>query len=104
MKLSAVSRYYSSVPFCFFFVRVVVLDKVTDFILFLGQLTITAGLGESFLLLLHLLTLDRSTEYSLTEITHTKVRKMTFASDHKNWFSCRIWRVIIKLTLTKRLL
>ena len=25
----------------------VVLDKVTDFILFLGQLTITAGLGES---------------------------------------------------------
>ena len=30
-----------------FHFRVVVLDKVTDFILFLGQLTITAGLGES---------------------------------------------------------
>ena len=34
------------IGFCFLFLRVVVLDKVTDFVLFLSQLTIVAGLGE----------------------------------------------------------
>ena len=29
--------------------RVVVLDKVTDFILFLGQLSITAGIGKCYI-------------------------------------------------------
>ena len=35
------------IGFCFLLLRVVVLDKVTDFVLFLSQLTIVAGLGES---------------------------------------------------------
>jgi len=35
-----------SLALIFFLLRVVVLDKVTDFVLFLAQLTIVAGLGE----------------------------------------------------------
>ena len=35
-----------SLVFVLYLLRVVVLDKVTDFVLFLSQLTITAGLGE----------------------------------------------------------
>ena len=35
-----------SLVLIFFLLRVVVLDKVTDFVLFLSQLTIVAGLGE----------------------------------------------------------
>jgi len=35
-----------SLVLIFFLLRVVVLDKVTDFVLFLAQLTIVAGLGE----------------------------------------------------------
>lgn len=41
------------IGFYFILLRVVVLDKVTDFVLFLAQLTIVAGLGEFCVRLCH---------------------------------------------------
>ena len=55
MNIGREKEEYMQIVFtcCLFFLRVVVLDKVTDFILFLGQLTITAGLGKSHVYLLN---------------------------------------------------
>ena len=55
MNIGREKEEYMQIVFtgCLYFLRVVVLDKVTDFILFLGQLTITAGLGKSHVYLLN---------------------------------------------------